>query len=265
MKIKPYIFIIRNSIMASLAYRGHFYFSLAGSVIYIVVTWFLWKAIYVNGGTIAGLTFSQAYMYVGISTALSGFMHTASDWHLHNTVVRGDIVQFLTKPIGLSLQFFADEFGFALVNLIMITLPTFIIVFVMTGWGVPSLINIALFIPAVAIGFLLNFFFDFLIGLTVFLTKSIGSISTAKETTVMFLSGAIIPLPFFPEGMRRVLEWLPFQALYNTPIRLLVDNSLNMNEVIFILLRQVGWLLIFYLLVRIFFSLALKKLVVNGG
>ena len=252
MKIKPYIFIIRNSIMASLAYRGHFYFSLAGSVIYIVVTWFLWKAIYANGGTIAGLTFSQAYMYVGISTALSGFMHTASDWHLHNTVVRGDIVQFLTKPIGFSLQFFADEFGFALVNLIMITLPTFIIVFVMTGWGVPSLINIALFIPAVAIGFLLNFFFDFLIGLTVFLTKSIGSISTAKETTVMFLSGAIIPL-------------LPFQALYNTPIRLLVDNSLNMNEVIFILLRQVGWLLIFYLLVRIFFSLALKKLVVNGG
>jgi ABC-2 type transport system permease protein len=251
--------------MACFAYRGHFYFSLAGTAIYLVVAWFLWKAVYASGGTIGGLTFVQAYLYVGISMSLYGLMQTGTDFQLNNMVRSGDLLRFLTKPIDFKSQLFADIMGNGIVNGIMIAIPSLVLVYALSGSGAPPLERMLLFIPSIAIGFLLNFFFDFLAGLSVFLTHSIAGISNTKQTTVMFLSGAIVPLPFFPSGMRRVLEWLPFQALYNTPARLLTDGSLGTAETLMFFLKQAAWLLVFYLLVRLLFSAALKRVVVNGG
>jgi ABC-2 type transport system permease protein len=265
MRIKPYLVIVKNSFMSDFAYRGHLYFTFAGSIIYLIVSWFLWKAIYANGGTIGGLTFSQAYMYVGISIGISSIMQTDVDWQLHRFVSSGDIIRFLTKPIDFPLQLFADASGSGITNSMMIALPSFIVVYIISGAGLPSPAGILFFVISVAIGYLLNFFFDFLIGLTVFLTQSIGGVVMAKDTIVLFLSGAVVPLAFFPEGVRRVLNWLPFQALYNTPVRLLIDNSLGTGDVAILFLKQAGWLILFYLIVRIFFSKALKRLVVNGG
>ena len=33
------------------------------------------------------------------------------------------------------------------------------------------------------------------------------------------LQGAIIPLPFFPDAVRQILELLPFAAMQNVPLR----------------------------------------------
>ncbi len=265
MRAKPYLLITRNGIMANLAYRGHFFFSLAGTVIYLVITWFLWKAVYANGGTIGGLPFSRAYMYVGVSMSLYGFMGTGTDWYLFNIVRRGDILRYLTQPIDFTTQFFSNALGDSVMSCMTVTLPSLVISILLSGAGVPALVNVLLFIPAVALGFLLNFFIDFITGLSVFLAQSISGIYQAKETTVMVLSGALIPLAFYPPGLRRVLEWLPFQALYTAPARILSDGSAGLSEALPLLLKQAGWLVIFFLLSRLLFSVGLKKLVVNGG
>ena len=265
MKVKRYLIITRNSIMASLAYRGHFYFTLAGTVIYLVVSWFLWRAVYANGGVIGGLGFTQAYLYVGISMSLFQLMQTYADWTLRNIVSSGDLLRFLTKPMDFPLQHFADSAGGAVINCIAIAIPSLVTVYALSGAALPSVGRILLFIPSIVLGFLLNFFFDFLTGLTVFITHSMNGIAIAKETTVMMLSGAVVPLAFFPAGLRKVLDWLPFQALYNTPARLLTDATLDVGGVLVFFLKQAGWFLIFYLLVRFCFSAALRKVVVNGG
>jgi ABC-2 type transport system permease protein len=265
MRIKPYLTISRNEVMSALAYRGSFFFNFAGTVIYLVITWFLWNAIYRNGGTIGGIGFTRAYLYVGISISLVGLMGTGSDWYLHRRVSSGDILRYLTKPADFLPQFFAEALGDGIVNCVTIGLPSLIVAFLLSGAGFPTPANVLLFVPAVLIAFLLNFFIDFLTGLSVFLTQSISGISMAKETTVMVLSGALVPLAFYPEGIRRVLEWLPFQALYNTPARILADGALGVSEALPFLLRQAAWLLLFFLLVRLLLSAGLRKLVVNGG
>lgn len=265
MKIKPYLLIARNRLLACLAYRGHFFLILVGTIIYLVVGWFLWQSIYANGGTIRGLSFTQAYLYVGISMGLFTLIRTEVDWRMHNMVKSGDLLRFLTKPIDFTLQFFMESLGQGAVNGIMIAAPSFLLVFILTGAGNLSFIKVLLFSLSVALGFLINFFIDFLTGLSVFLTLSISGISNVKDTIVTFLSGAIIPLFFFPPDVRAVLEWLPFQALYHTPVRILMDNTLDSADILFFFIRQVFWLIIFYGLVRLLFSAGIKKLVVNGG
>jgi hypothetical protein len=75
------------------------------------------------------------------------------------------------------------------------------------------------------------------------------------------VSSAPTARAFFPARARAVLERLPFQALYDTPVRLLADGALGASGAAILLLKQSLWLLVFYALTRVFFAAALKRLV----
>ncbi len=265
MTAKSYLMITRNSMMAGLAYRAHFFFTVLGTVVYLVVSYFLWKAIYAGAEVINGLTFSQAYLYVGISISLFGLMQAWTEWYMSSLIVNGDLIRFLCKPMDFPLQLLFDQTGQVVMNLAGIALPAMIVCYALCGAPVPSVLHVLLFTGAVCLGMLLNFCIDFITGLSAFATQSIWGISTAKEVTVMFLSGAAVPLAFFPDAFRRVLEWLPFQAIYNTPVRLLIDPTLTGPEMLLFFLKQAGWLILLWLLARLLFKIALRKLTVNGG
>ena len=86
-----------------------------------------------------------------------------------------------------------------------------------------------------------------------------------KETVVMLLAGAVIPLPFFPEDIRKVIELLPFQAIYNLPLKILIDKSLTACDYGLILLQQLFWLVVLFIISRLCFKKASKAITVNGG
>ena len=88
-------------------------------------------------------------------------------------------------------------------------------------------LNILMFIVALVFAYLISFLIDFLIGLISFYTESIWGISITKEAVVLLLSGAVIPLPFFPDIIRRVVELLPFKAIYHIPLNMLVSYLLH--------------------------------------
>ncbi len=267
MRFSSYRKIMLNEIQSNLAYRGHFLFSLAGTVIYLVITRFLWKAVYAGSGAdvIGGVGFEQAYLYVGIAMSLASTIQTASDYTLNRLVSNGDIFRFLCRPQDFMGQLFAESAGDGLVNCAAVGLPALILSFILSGSPPPSIINLLLFIPAVMTAFILNFLIDFLTGLAVFPFHSIRGITNAKDTAILVLSGALVPLPFYPAGVRSVLEWLPFQALYNAPARILADGAEGIAEALPFLGKQAVWALFFFVLTRFLFSIAQRKLVVNGG
>jgi ABC-type uncharacterized transport system permease subunit len=267
MRRKPYRGVIRNEIQSSLAYRGHFLFSLAGTVIYLVIARFLWKAVFgaSGGGDIGGVGFERAYLYVGISMSLAGTIQTSADWSLSRLVTSGDIFRSLCRPQDLMGQLLAESVGDGLVNCAVVGLPALVLSYALSGSGPPDLVNVVLFIPAVAIAFFLSFLIDFITGLSVFAFQSSRGFMNAKDSAILVLSGALVPLPFYPAGVRVFLEWLPFQALYNAPARILADGSAGLAEALPFLARQAAWAVLFYILARLLFAAGLRKLVVNGG
>lgn len=267
MRLRSYLAIVRNEIQAALAYRGHFLFSLAGTAVYLVIASFLWKAVYASSGAgaIGGIGFERAYLYVGISMSLAGIIQTNVDYSLNRLVMSGDIFRFLCRPQDSMGQLLAESVGDGLVNCAVIGLPALVLSYALSGAGLPGLANLLLFVPSVAIAFLLSFLIDFLTGLSVFPFHSIRGITNAKDAAILVLSGALVPLPFYPPGVRSVLEWLPFQALYNAPARILADGGAGIAEALPFLARQAAWAAILFVLARLLFSAGLRKLVVNGG
>ena len=78
------------------------------------------------------------------------------------------------------------------------------------------------------------------------------------------LSGAYVPLQFWPDFMQPFLRWQPFAGLLDLPLRLYV-GALEPGGVWGVLLSQLVWTAGFLALGRLMLRRNLKRLVVQGG
>ena len=79
-----------------------------------------------------------------------------------------------------------------------------------------------------------------------------------------FFAGAIIPLPFFPQGIRQVMELLPFSAIQNVPLRIYTGDICG-PELGYHMLLQVFWLAALIALGKLLEWKELKNVVIQGG
>ena len=104
---------------------------------------------------------------------------------------------------------------------------------------------------------------DFVLtGIAVFLSSVQYPIFQIKAALTLFLSGALIPLSLLPFGIGRVLEWLPFAAMASAPLSIYTGTAEN---VVRILLLQLGWCIILWLAALLVWNKNRQRLVVFGG
>lgn len=263
--LRAYLAVARGAFMVGVIYRFGFIFTIVGNVVYMAVAYFLWRSIYAGTTTLRGLTFPETFLYVALGSAVFILLKTYADWYLAYEIREGVIALYLTKPLDFQLFTLANALGSGLMNLTAITLPTaFMLVFVfhVTPPAGPGLL---LFPVSLALAFLISFNFDYFIGVLGFYSESIWGLSITKEIIVTALSGALIPLQFFPEALRNVLLVLPFQAIYHTPLMLITRPNQGWEVLLPMLGLQAAWAAATFILARLFFNQAVKVLRVAGG
>jgi len=80
----------------------------------------------------------------------------------------------------------------------------------------------------------------------------------------LFFTGSYVPIPFFPRWALAIIQWLPFNALINVPIQILL-GKIPENALLFELGRQMLWVIIMTLIIRIVIAAAARRVVVQGG
>lgn len=252
--------------MQSMTFRFHFIFTSFSTLFYIVLVYFLWKAIYRStGDVINGMTFNDTFVYLALAVAIFGLFQTWTEWNMSRSVQSGEIVMDFIRPLDYQALILSIRLGFIISNLLTISLPALALVIFVFDANIAFGMNILFFILAVMLAFLISFTFDFIIGLISFYTESIWGISTTKEAIILLLSGAVIPLQFFPEGLRAVVEKLPFQAIYHIPLKILIDGTLSGTDYLLLIVEQLVWLVVVVVISRLFFRVASRVITVNGG
>jgi len=263
--MRGYLAVMRGSFMVGMVYRFGFLFSILGNIIYLGVAYFLWKSIYQYSDTIRGLTFNETFLYVGLGSAIFILLKTYVDWIMNYEIREGAIASYLIKPIDFGTYTLFTSFGSVLMNLMAITVPTlFMLIFVFKVDFVkgPGLL---IFPFSLFLAFLISFFIDYFIGLLGFYSESVWGLSTVKEIIVTVFSGALIPLQFFPITMQKVLLWLPFQAIYNTPLMMVIKPDQGRQTFLTMLFVQLFWVVVLFIATRLFYNQAVKVLRISGG
>ena len=263
--MRSYWPIARATYMIGIVYRFGFLFTIFGNLVYLGVAYYLWQSIYRSSNTIRGLTFNETYIYVALGSAIFILLKTYADWIIHYEIREGAIATYLTKPMDFQIYALFANLGSLLMNLTAITVPTVLVMAFIFKVNFSFGIGLFLFPVSLLLAFLISFSIDYFIGLLGFYSESVWGFSITKEIVVTIFSGALIPLQFFPDAIQRVLYWLPFQAIYHTPLMMITRPAQSLAVFAPELAVQLAWAILLFFLARLFFNQAIKVLRIAGG
>lgn len=267
MKAKRYLALTRAGIIEEMQFRASFLIMVVGNLLYLIVVYFLWKAIYASAGTdvVSGMTFNDTLIYLVLATALFNFLDLYTVWQIGRDIQTGKIVLDLLKPMEYRKYLFWSYSGSFVTHFFLTFVPTFIVVAVVTHGAIPLGINILYFMISVVMAISINYSIDFFVGTICLYTESIWGINIMKQVIVLLLSGATIPIAFFPEPLKSIVYYLPFQSIYNAPLSLLLDGSPSAGSVLTTLGMQLFWCAAMLVISKAFWKASLRQITVNGG
>jgi ABC-2 type transport system permease protein len=255
--------------MESLHFRLGTAVTLFANLIYLVLVYFLWKAVYDSAGVdvVNGMTFTDTMIYLILATALFNFLEMFIVWDMSRSIQSGGIILDLLKPMQYRTYKFWSYSGSHVSQFVLAFIPTFIVVMIVTKGAIPVGLNLVRFIVSVIFALVINFSIEMLVATLCLYTESTWGINIVKETIVLVLSGASIPLAFFPESIRNIISWLPFRAIYDIPLQVLLNKggSDTLEGLAKMWGMQLGWCVILGLAGILFWNHAVKKITVNGG
>ncbi len=264
-RILPYVYVMRLKLLVSLAYRFDVITTLVTNVILLVGTVFLWRTAYRDLGTVAAVNESQMITYAVLAVALRSFFTCNVESTLNDRIREGNIAMDLIKPVHLIGLWLSEDIGSACSAVTLRTVPILLVSCLFFTIPAPAdLPSFLLFLPAVLLSYALLWMLSVLTGLMTFWTMELGGLQNVKGVLVDILSGALVPMWFFPGWFQNIAKLLPFQHIYQTPLAIYIGRISPGNALDAIGL-QVVWSLILILATRGLWMQACRRTMVQGG
>lgn len=196
------------------------------------------------------------------------FESWSCEWEIFNLITSGNVAYELCRPVKLYELWFSRSAAFRLSRAALRFFPVLAVASLLPapyGLSLPKgPAAFGFFLLSMLLGFLINISHMMLLYILTFFTIDSRGIRMLALPLHEFLSGAVIPLPFLPGGLRAIVEWLPYAGMQNMPLRVysgdIAGAALTRG-----LLLQLFWLVIFYVLGKWLMHRALRRAVIQGG
>ncbi len=245
-------------------YKSNFYLFTLNRLVEVIVYIFVWQAIYNQTGNAGGFSIEQMITYYILVVSLSSIATWGINEDMSHAIKSGKINKELLSPISYFKYYFGiylGEIGFA----IPVSLATFILCSIFWKVAMPAnLINFILFLLVIILILPISFFIQMIIGTVGFYTNSIWGMQILRKSVISMFSGLIAPLTLFPVWFQKIANILPFKEFIYTPINIYLGR-IEPNEIWIIIAKLLAWITILYLIAKIFFNNAVKKITINGG
>ena len=263
--MKKYLYVIKTQIIKSMTYEFNVYGNIIMQTIIMITSAYFWRALYKGQGMVGDVDAESMLTYVVLSSVLSVLLITNVERRIEKSVEKGTVATDFMKPINLFGVYFAEDIGAVIALVFQNMLPILIIGSLMIRVPVMADVHdLSLFLISVIESFLINWLIAALFGMIAFTAVNIDALIQVKKHLLRLLSGSIIPVWFFPAGVARVLESLPFVYIYQLPLSIYIGRGTRAEH-----LRQMGiqsiWLVILAAAFLIAQKKAAGKVMVQGG
>ena len=263
--MKKYLFIFKSELMTSLQYIFNILTGFIGYFIMLFILLNLWKYIYSDPNeVINGYTMNQMIWYVIITEILWSVVNGRRYCtKIINDVKSGNIAYNINKPysyIGYSLF---SHLGECTIKSIIYIVLGMSLGFIFMG-SFPDL-NIFSIICVLLTGILATIISTLLItfiGLFSFFIEDATPFYWLYSKVILIL-GTLFPIEYFPKILQPILHYSPIYVVSYGPAKLFVDFSYS--NFISIILVQILYIFISYMLCYLLYKKGVKNLNVNGG
>ena len=265
-KLLCYMPFVSNEIKKALVYKTSFFVLLLSRFLSVLVTYYLWTAIYSSSpdDIIGGFRLQEMVAFVIVSFFTNTMISSVSIMDIAGDVLKGDIAMSLVKPIDYQGICLARASGKLSVSFLVYVLP-FYVIFTFAGLlPLPGAVDALLYIISVILGFTVSYYFSFCFAMIAFRTIYFFGINLAKDSLISILSGSLVPLSFFGTGIRTVLSVLPFSSMVYYPIMIYL-GKLSAMETVKALVIQAIWAGAFFIIGRAGWKSVIRRIVIVGG
>lgn len=225
-----YLQLIKISFVNRLDYRQELLTNLIIAVLIFASMVIFWSAAFKGREEIKGFSYEEIIQYYIFLNIVLDIVDSQFAFQVSRDVLKGTISNLFLKPVKVKVWLISREFGelFPLLLIKSIVFVSFYLAFI--GDFSIRFDGLIAMIVVLPLSYLINANLYFLLGAISFWVAEIKGLLYGLRRVSLFLSGGYIPLAFFPEVFRNILEFLPFSYVFAIPIRLL-ENGLHLEDI----------------------------------
>lgn len=269
-KLRIYLPFVNAGMQEVATYRANWLFFMIGNVLGCFVSYFIWKAVFSSSGesSLNGFTFPQMVVYIFLMFLTGTLISSGGTYDVGEEIRDGSISMRIIKPVSYNSTFLFQEIGSKLMTACLLVVPLIVGVEVVrtifTGSIQFNISSFLLYALSCVLAYLINFFFNICFGFVAFIIKYLWGANMMKNSIIGFLSGSVIPLSFLPDALQKIFLILPFASLNYTPVMIYMGMYKG-TTLLYYLGLQLFWVLFFWALSKILWSICVRHLSVQGG
>lgn len=263
--MKKYFKVFSNCLQNYSAYRLNFILWRVRVILSILITFYLWLAVYSGTRIAFGYQKTQMLTYVLLTLFINGIVFSTQTFKIAEEINFGSLSNFLIKPLSYFLYNLARDLSDKFINIFFSIFEFIILIYLLK----PEIFMqtdpfiISLFCLAIVTASVLYFEIGILLSFIGFWSNETWAPRFLFFILVSFLSGMYFPLDILPRGIFQILSYMPFSYLVYFPLKIFL-GQLNNNLIIEGMIISFFWMLVFYLLLKVLWHKGLKTYSAEG-
>ena len=258
--------ILKMRVQIALIYRGNIVLMRLSGLLLLTTLLSMWMSTN-HTGQLGGYSLNSLISYYLVGFLLNSMVFWFCTMRIKTEITEGSLgVNALIKQISYYGANFFKELGWHLFSPLMGVLTLLIVV------GVSGLrpefnftvLSFVSFLFSVGLGSVLFYNLSASLGVLAFWTTQVGGISSVMWMGVFLLGGQSIPLSFFPDNLRKVIDLLPFRYVYSFTLEIYTQKVTN-DELVSGFATQIVWIAATYIVYQLLWKQGLKKYSAFGG
>ncbi len=251
-----------------LQYRVSTYASIIVQFCWAILNIIIYTTFYQNGYD-GNMQLQQVISYLWLQQAFYSLFTTwALDDDIINSITDGTVAYELCKPINIYDLWYVKNIAKRISRSIIKCIPLIIVASILPSEFRFSfkgnICTLFLFLVSMILALLLATSFLMFVYIIIFYVVSPLGVKMIFSSIVDFLSGSVIPLPYFPQNLQLLLQYSPLTYMQNIPFRIFSGNLIGM-ELHRAIVMQIVWLILLIMIGRKILNRAVKKIVILGG
>lgn len=225
----------------------------------------IFDAFYRSSNLPQPMSYAQTVTYLWLIQAMLLLLPWRMDWEVQAMIRSGTVAYELVRPTDLYWFWYSRNLAGRVAPVLLRCVPMFVVAGLFLGLQPPaSLVCAAAWLLSVVGALLLGCAMLTLMTISLLWTISGNGIARLIAACSSIFSGAILPLPLFPDWAQPLLDFLPFRGLMDVPFRLYMGH-IPPQQVLISVGHQLAWSVALVLLGRWVLSRGMRRLVVQGG
>lgn len=221
-------------------------------------------AVYRERRDVGGFDVIDAVTFTFVAQGLLMVLGMFSDTEIADRIRTGDVIVDLQRPYDNQAWWAGVSYGKAAYYAVFRGVPPFLLGALVFDLRLPSPGHAVAFVISIALAVGVAFGWRYLLQLSAFWLLDVRGANQLGWLAAQFLSGAFVPIVFFPGWLEAVARALPFASMLQLPVEVWLGQH-PAGELPGVFALQAAWAVALVLAGRFVMARAVRRVVVQGG